>query len=41
MKICNKCKVEKSLCDFNGDKSKIDGKMTICKKCKTKYVKTY
>lgn len=36
MKKCGKCKHEKSLDDFNNNKSKKDGKATECKECKSK-----
>lgn len=32
-KYCNFCKTEKTLDDFNVDKSKIDGRQTICREC--------
>ncbi len=35
MKICNKCKDEKELCEFNKDKTKKDGYMNFCKKCRS------
>jgi len=41
MKKCNKCKEEKSLDDFNKDKSRIDGYAYACKKCSNKFVKDY
>ncbi len=34
MKICNRCKIEKSLDSFHNDKTKKDGKSTLCKSCK-------
>lgn len=34
MKLCNKCKIIKSLDSFYKDNDKIDGKTTFCKMCK-------
>jgi 5-methylcytosine-specific restriction endonuclease McrA len=36
-KYCPKCKIEKLVSDFNKDKSKSDGLMCLCKKCKRQY----
>ena len=33
MKTCHKCKEEKPLSDFYKEKSRDDGRMSICKKC--------
>lgn len=33
MKICNKCKQNKALVDFNRNKCKIDGRNNFCKEC--------
>lgn len=41
MKICNKCKLEKDISNFNKDKTKKDGYRTICKKCTSIQVKIY
>lgn len=37
MKICNKCKKERKVSEFNLDKTKFDGLTTICKICKEEY----
>ena len=39
-KICSKCKIEKKICDFYTDKTKVDGYYSSCKKCKITYSKT-
>lgn len=36
MKICNKCKQEKSFSEFNKNKRKKDGLQDYCKTCKSK-----
>lgn len=36
-KICNTCKVEKSLAKFNNNKNAKDGKDVICKECRRQY----
>ncbi len=33
MKVCVKCKLEKSLDEFGNNKTKVDGKQTCCKLC--------
>lgn len=33
MKTCSKCKIEKELTEFSNNKTKRDGKETICKTC--------
>lgn len=38
MKMCNKCKVEKSELDFHKDKSNSTGLYSSCKSCKSNYV---
>jgi hypothetical protein len=40
IKICTKCKEEKEVCEFNIDKTKIDGHYSSCKECKKSYFKT-
>lgn len=35
MKKCNKCNEEKNLLDFDSDRTKKDGKSTICKTCRS------
>ena len=37
MKICNKCKQEKSLESFYKNRSRKDGLSRMCKKCKTEH----
>lgn len=37
IRVCNKCKIEKSLSDFPKDKYKRDGFSTQCKKCHREY----
>jgi hypothetical protein len=39
MKICSKCKQEKSFNEFSKDNSREDGLVTFCKACKAKYDK--
>lgn len=39
-KTCNKCKVEKDVCEFYVDKTKVDGLYSCCKTCKKKYFNT-
>ena len=39
-KICSKCKIEKDVCEFYVDKTKIDGKYSCCKLCKKSYSNT-
>ena len=39
-KICSKCKIEKDVCEFYVDKTKIDGKYPSCKLCKKSYSNT-
>lgn len=34
MKVCKKCKIEKSLEDFNKDSKNKDGLWTVCKECR-------
>lgn len=41
MKICNKCKIEKLLCEFYNDKSRKDGLSYICKSCFNLSKKSY
>lgn len=41
MKICNTCKLEKSLDDFANDKSKKTGKSNKCKQCAIEYSRKY
>jgi hypothetical protein len=43
MKICTKCKIDKSLDDFHNDKHTKDGKSYICKNCNSlaRYGKPY
>lgn len=41
MKKCNICKIEKSLDNFNKNKSKKDGFNTLCRKCSQKHSKKY
>ena len=41
MKVCTKCKVEKSLNEFSKDKNKIDNLDIYCKVCKREYSKQY
>jgi len=38
-KLCNRCKLQKLLTDFAMDRSKKDGRYTICKSCRTLYDK--
>jgi superfamily II helicase len=33
MKVCSKCKKEKSLNDFSINRDNVDGKSGICKQC--------
>ena len=40
-KKCSKCKKDKSLLEFNKNKSKIDGLQTECKKCQRSNDKIY
>jgi hypothetical protein len=40
-KICSKCGVEKDICDFNKDKSKITGYRSECKSCQKIYSSQY
>ena len=37
IKLCIKCKLEKPISDFNHDKTRPDGLMSMCKKCKREY----
>lgn len=39
MKICTTCKDPKDLNDFHNDKTRIDGKGTICKTCRKDYIR--
>ena len=39
-KICSKCTIEKDVCEFYVDKTKIDGKCSCCKSCKKVYANT-
>ncbi len=41
MKICNVCKIEKSLLHFNKRKSNKNGYVPECKECRKEYNKTY
>lgn len=41
MKICNKCKQEKPLSEFNKNKSYKDGLDCYCKECRKSYGKGY
>ncbi|MFY8248312.1 MAG: hypothetical protein ACOVJ5_01270 [Gloeomargaritales cyanobacterium] len=41
MKVCTKCKVEKSLNDFSKNKNRIDNFEGQCKKCRKEYLKQY
>lgn len=41
MKSCVKCKSTKPLCDFHKDRSKRDGRATVCKKCRSDYIAEY
>ena len=34
MKKCNKCSEEKNLLDFDSDRTKKDGKSTVCRTCR-------
>jgi HNH endonuclease len=36
-KICPKCKIKKPVCEFHKDKTRSDGLVQICKKCKRTY----
>lgn len=36
-KVCTKCSVEKSICEFRKDKTKKDGYYSSCKSCKLEY----
>lgn len=36
MKVCNKCKIEKNLDEFNNNKKKPDGKQLACRECTKK-----
>ena len=40
-KICNKCKINKSIIEFYKDKSKKDGYCTLCKTCQLEYRKKH
>jgi hypothetical protein len=40
-KICGKCKLEKSICEFHINKYGKDGYHSQCKECKNKYKKEY
>jgi len=33
-KICNKCSIEKELCEFHKSKNKTDGYRLTCKECR-------
>lgn len=33
MKVCSKCRLDKSLDEFGNNKTKVDGKQTCCKAC--------
>jgi hypothetical protein len=39
-KICSKCRIEKNVCEFYVDKSKMDGRYPCCKLCKKSYFNT-
>ena len=41
MKICSRCKIEKSVSEFHKDKSKKDGLNNICKMCASEQDKKY
>lgn len=41
MKQCTKCKIEKSLEDFSRNKTRKDGRSTICKVCWKEYYASY
>ena len=41
MKKCSKCKIEKPLYEFHIDKTKKDGRKTICKNCRKKIITTH
>ena len=41
IKLCNRCKVEKPLSDFNLDRSRKDGLQNRCRDCKRKQDKEY
>ena len=41
MKTCSKCKIEKSLSEFNKQKRAKDGLHTYCKKCQAEYRKKW
>lgn len=40
-KICSKCKIEKSICEFNNRKTSKDGKRSSCKECDNEDVKKW
>lgn len=40
-KVCSKCKIEKSVCDFGNSKSSKDGLLYCCKKCNSERGKKY
>lgn len=39
MKICSKCKVNKTLCSFHRKSTSPDGRKTTCKECHNKYIR--
>ena len=39
-KICSKCGIEKDVCEFYVDKTKVDGFYSCCKTCKKNYFNT-
>jgi hypothetical protein len=41
MKVCNNCKIEKELIEFNKDKGHKDGHIGKCKVCISEYNKQY
>jgi len=41
MKVCSKCKIEKSLNDFYTDNSRPDNRQSSCKDCNNKYLEEY
>jgi len=41
LKVCNKCKIEKSITDYSIDKRNTDGFKSVCKVCLSQYKKEY